>query len=64
MKRIIALILAVLCLTVMLTACSKKKCELCGEKSSDVKSRTIDGEKADLCKDCYDGLKALSDYFG
>lgn len=59
-KRIISvLLIAVTALS--LTGCGKYTCALCGQEKSG-KSYKYEGET--LCKDCYNGIKALESLFG
>lgn len=70
MKRALAILLVVcliLSFTLLLGGCGRKgKCDECGTVST-LKTLKFDGEKYDLCKDCYaimNGLKKLADLFG
>lgn len=60
MKKRISLILTVVSLSFLLTACGKFTCELCGQEKSG-KSYSVEfmGEKATACQDCHDEIKKL-----
>lgn len=67
MKRVLA-ILIVVCLilsfTFLLGGCGKKgECDECG-KVATLKTFKFEGEKYDLCKDCYNLMKALTSFSG
>ena len=62
MKKMISVLVLVVALATMLTACGKFDCGLCGEKKSGKKyQREILGQKVEICKDCNKGLEELSD---
>ena len=66
MKKIISVLVLVVAMGTMLTACGKFTCDSCGEKKSG-KKYTIDifGEELDVCSDCNDefneGMGELED---
>lgn len=64
MKRIVCFLL-VLVMALMLTACSKFECDLCGEEKTGTKYTTeILGKEVTYCKDCYEELEELGNMFG
>ena len=65
MKKLICVVLLVVVIATMLTACGKFKCDLCGEEKSGKKyERELFGQEIDICKDCYKDLEELADAFG
>ena len=50
-----------LCLVAMFaTGCGNKvECELCGEEKAG-ETRTVFGEKTDVCDDCWDALEGIT----
>lgn len=60
MRKKISLLLTIVSLTFLLTACGKFTCELCGQEKSG-KSYTAEfmGEKVTVCQDCHDEIKEL-----
>ncbi len=58
MKKIIALV-SLLVLVLSLSACGKFTCESCGRESSGGHSVEVAGQKAKVCDDCYDLMKAF-----
>ncbi len=64
MKKVLAL-LTMLALTFALTSCGKFTCDACGsEKSGKKHTFELLGEKAEICNDCYNGLKELGSGLG
>ena len=62
MKKIISLLLVVVALATMLTACGKFECELCGKEKSGKKHKVeVLDEEAVICEDCYEELQELED---
>ena len=60
MKKKISLVLAMIMVSLSLTACGKFTCDMCGqEKSGKNYSVEVMGEKASVCKECYDEIKEL-----
>ena len=65
MKKVICLVLLVVMLLTMLTACGKFECELCGEEKFGSKNQgEVLGMTITYCNDCKEGLKELQDMFG
>ena len=57
MKKIISLLVLVFAMVTMLTACGKFTCALCNEEKSGEKHVSeIEGEKIEICDDCYELL--------
>ena len=64
MKKLISLIALIATLTVLLCACGKFECDLCGkEKSGKKYKETVFGEEVVYCGDCKDALEELADMF-
>lgn len=62
MKKIISLLLVVVALATMLTACGKFECEACGEEKSGKKHKVeVLDEEATICDECYEELQELKD---
>ena len=58
MKRIISLLLVVVAMVCMLTACSKFECAMCEkEKTGEKHEIEFLGEKAEICDDCYEAYE-------
>lgn len=65
MKRVVALVLVIASMAVLLCACGKFKCDLCGEEKSGKKyTGEVLGEEITYCKDCKEDLEDLGDLFG
>lgn len=65
MKRLICVLLLVVMMVTMLTACGKFECDLCGDEKSGKKYETeFLGQEIVICKDCYEDLEALANAFG
>ena len=65
MKKIICVLLLVVVVASLLTACGKFECDLCGEEKTGKKyTEKVLGQEVTYCKDCYEGLKELADAFG
>ena len=65
MKKLICLLLIVVVLATMLTACGSFTCDFCGEEGSG-SGNTIKvlGEEGVLCDDCYDEWNSASSALG
>lgn len=62
MKKLICVLLVVVVMASMLTACGKFECDLCGEEKSGKKyTEKVLGQEAEICKDCYKELEELAD---
>ena len=62
MKKFISIILLVVVMATLLTACGKFECDLCGEEKSGKKyTEEILGEEVTYCQDCHDDLEELGD---
>ena len=62
MKRLVAILCAVVAMTALLTACGKFKCDRCGVESDGAKYDVqINGEKAVVCESCKDLVNIMSD---
>jgi hypothetical protein len=60
MKKLICVLLVVVMMATLLTACGKFKCELCGEEKSGKKHEgEVLGEKVVYCDECYKELEEL-----
>lgn len=60
MKKKVFLILLAMAAMLILTACGKFTCDLCGaEKSGRSYKREVLGEQIIICKDCYDEMRFL-----
>jgi hypothetical protein len=58
MKRIISLLLVVVAMVCMLTACSKFECAMCEKEVSGKKHEAIKlGEKVEVCDKCYEAYE-------
>ena len=66
MKKIIALVLAVMLLVTCLVACGGKfTCDMCGEEKSGKKhEESMLGESIVICDDCYKALEDLAGALG
>ena len=61
MKKLICVLLLVVVIATMLTACGKFKCDFCGEEKTGKKyEREMLGEEVVICKDCYEELEELA----
>ena len=64
MKKLICILLVVVMMATMLTACGKFKCDLCGEEKSGKKyTGEVLGEEVEYCKDCREDLEDIADAF-
>ena len=62
MKKLICVLLLVVVLASMLTACGKFTCDSCKEEKTGKKYKVeVMGEKAEICKDCNEKLEELKD---
>lgn len=66
MKKMLCLVVLILAMMLLLTACSSK-CDLCGEKISGKKYETYHPylmEKVEIvvCEDCYNDIHGNSDF--
>ena len=62
MKRLICILLVVVMMATLLTACGKFKCDLCGEEKSGKKyTDEVLGEEVECCKDCHEDLEEAED---
>lgn len=60
MKKLISLLLVVVILATMLTACGDFTCDMCFEEASgDGHTIEVLGSKEHVCDDCYEEYKAL-----
>ena len=65
MKRIIALVLVIASLAILLCACGKFECDLCGkEKSGKKYTDELLGEEITYCEDCKEDLEDLGNLLG
>lgn len=65
MKRLISILLLVVVLATMLTACGKFTCDMCGEEKTGKKhEESMLGETVVICDDCYKALEDLAGAFG
>ena len=65
MKKLICILLVVVMMATMLTACGKFKCDLCGEEKSGKKhEESMLGESVVICDDCYKALEDLAGALG
>ena len=65
MKKLICVLLVVVMMATLLTACGKFKCELCGEEKSGKKYEgEVLGEKVVYCDECYKELQELKNALG
>lgn len=65
MKRLISILLLVVVLATMLTACGKFTCDMCGEEKSGKKhEESMLGESIVICDDCYKALEDLAGALG
>lgn len=65
MKRFISILLLVVVLATMLTACGKFTCDMCGEEKSGKKhEESMLGESIVICDDCYKALEDLAGALG
>ena len=76
MKRIFALVLAILALSLMIVSCGEKNdtqtapvstakitdCELCGNENVECEKITYEGETGWFCGECYDVVIELLEY--
>jgi len=60
MKRVVAIVLAVVLVFSMITlaACAQQECEICG-KTSGVRAVSFEGERGYLCNDCIRDLRSI-----
>ena len=64
MKKLISILLLVVVLVTMLTACGKFKCDLCRDEKTGKKYETeVFGQEVEICKDCYEDLESIADLF-
>ena len=64
MKKFICILLLVVVLASLFTACGKFECDGCGEEKSGRKyKREAQGETFVLCEECNDALEALKNAF-
>ena len=64
MKKLICILLVVVMMATMLTACGKFKCDLCGEEKSGKKyTGEVLCEEVEYCKDCREDLEDIADAF-
>lgn len=62
MKRVICVLLLVVMLATLLTACGKFQCDLCGEEKTGKKyEEEVLGQPVTYCKDCYEDLEDIAD---
>jgi hypothetical protein len=65
MKKLICILLLVVVLASLFTACGKFECDACGEEKSGKKYKEeIFGKEVVICKDCYNDLQELANAFG
>lgn len=65
MKKLISILLLVVVLATMLTACGKFTCDMCGEEKSGKKhEESMLGESVVICDDCYKALEDLAGALG
>ena len=65
MKKLICILLLVVVLASLFTACGKFDCDLCGEEKTGKKHKEeLYGESVVICDDCYDALETLANAFG
>jgi len=65
MKKLISILLLVVVLATMLTACGKFTCDMCGEEKSGKKhEESMLGESIVICDDCYKALEDLAGALG
>lgn len=65
MKRLISILLLVVVLATMLTACGKFTCDMCGEEKTGKKhEESMLGESIVICDDCYKALEDLAGALG
>jgi len=58
MKKMIALLLLVVTLATLLTACGRFECNICKEKKFGKRyESSLLGQEIVVCKDCYEGLQ-------
>lgn len=63
-KKKTALILVVLAMAMMLTACGKFTCDICGkEKSGKSYKADVFGQEVVICKDCHEDLEEVGNLF-
>ena len=60
-KRIVTLLLVAMMALVVLTACGKRECDLCG-KEAKTKVLKVEGEKKHLCEECYDLVEGMQNF--
>ena len=62
MKKLICVLLVVVMMATLLTACGKFKCDVCGEEKSGKKyTEEILGEEIEMCKDCHEKAEELEE---
>ena len=62
MKKLICVLMVVVIMATMLTACGKFTCDLCKEEKTGKKHETeVLGEEVVYCDDCYNSLKELGE---
>lgn len=65
MKKLISILLLVVVLATMLTACGKFTCDMCGEEKTGKKhEESMLGESIVICDDCYKALEDLAGALG
>lgn len=65
MKKLISILLLVVVLATMLTACGKFTCDMCGEEKTGKKhEESMLGESVVICDDCYKALEDLAGALG
>lgn len=64
MKNLVKVLLLVVVLATMLTACGKFTCDTCNkEKSGKQHKSEVFGEEVVMCDDCYEELEKFSEGF-
>ena len=62
MKKLICVLLVVVMMATLLTACGKFKCDVCDEEKSGKKyTEEILGEEIEMCKDCHEKAEELEE---
>lgn len=65
MKKLISILLLIVVLATMLTACGKFTCDMCGEEKTGKKhEESMLGETVVICDDCYKALEDLAGALG
>lgn len=64
MKKLICLLLVIVVMATMLTACGKFECDLCDEEKSGKKyTGEVLGQDVTYCQDCHEDLEELNNAF-